>query len=128
MPLALDQDNPAYLLGRLWQHLHRLETLATGDGLGIIGYRKWAATVANPATVLTHHAAYAPKLEMRLRRDKPTAAAKLHSDIAALVDRIGQPERAAITGTEASSWFILGYWHQRNADQRDGLAGSDIPA
>lgn len=128
MPLAPDReanDTPAYLLGRLWAVLHDLETAATGDSLGVIGYGKWSATIANPIAALTHYGAHAAKWELRLRRKGHVRIAdQLAERIAPLIARISTPERP--TGSEASSWFILGYWHQRAAHRRDRIHPPEV--
>lgn len=120
MPLALDNDNPAYLLGRLWAHLNDLETAALGseDPVGDICAAKWPGTVQSPANAVRHHATYAPAWEKRLRsRRKTRAANQITGQIAELLARIGTPPR--LIGAESSSWFTLGYWHQRSASERD---------
>lgn len=113
MALDTEYDDPAYLLGRLWATLHELEAHATRERSGVVGYGKWALAIQRPAIARMVVDDFSAKWLTRLNRRGATVIAARISRLPGLIERVGD---ANPTGTEASSAFMLGYFHQQAAD------------
>lgn len=124
MPLAADReanDNPAYLLGRIWSLLRDMEVATYGEyESNAIWLDKMGNASTNPVIALSIYASHAPSWLRRLHgRDERQAqiADRIDARVATLAARIEPGVRPV--GTDASLWFNLGYWHQQAADRRD---------
>jgi CRISPR-associated protein Csd1 len=108
----LDKDNrtPAYVLGRLFAVLERLQGSALGDINTTIRDRYFGAASRNPATVFprliqlsVHHAAKA---------DDGRWLEKTKGEVMALLPAELFPR---VLSLEAQGLFAVGYYHQREA-------------
>lgn len=128
-----DQDDPAYLCGRLFAYLCDLDRVAAGDldqhpDHGLF-YRAFATTQLNPAntpTLLRHEL---PKLLRRARVRDRRAADRIHDLIGGVAGRL-PADRISGDRTTLRYMFTLGYWHQFSVGSVDGTrrAGLLTPA
>jgi CRISPR-associated protein Csd1 len=113
-PVSLDPTNndPGYLLGRLFSTLENVQRAALGKQINAtIRDRYYGAASATPASVFPvllrntqHHLS-------RLRKDKPGFAVNLEKEIGEIVDQLG-PTFPKSLRIEAQGHFAIGYYHQ----------------
>jgi CRISPR-associated protein Csd1 len=110
--MSLDQEcrDPAYLLGRLFAVLERLQAAALNDLNATIRDRYFGAASATPATVFprllrlsVHHAA------------KADGAGWLEKLKGQLIDALPAQQFPNVLGLEQQGLFAVGYYHQREA-------------
>ena len=123
--LNRDNNEPAYLLGRLWATLEQLDMEAhgrQGDGAySDIIDRHHATTVVEPTLVIRRIGDYAPQLLKKLRAaGKPKTADRWSATIDDLVSRIGvqPPMNRSGDRTAHQSLFLVGYHHERAATDK----------
>lgn len=137
-----DQNNPAYLCGRLFAVLESLQYRAFPKEARpntTFFDRYFSGAVANPRIALNHGIAMSPAWLKKLR-NSPTAsreqaernaraAVRYTARLRDLHTKLAQPARPLGT-SEDQSWFILGYFHQQADDARRARAGQapEIPA
>lgn len=113
-PMSLDTSNndPGYLLGRLFSTLENVQRTALGKQINAtIRDRYYGAASATPASVFPvllrttqHHLS-------RLRKDKPGFAVNLEKEIGEIMDHLG-PTFPRSLRIEAQGHFAIGYYHQ----------------
>jgi CRISPR-associated protein Csd1 len=128
VPVSLDtsNDDPGYLLGRLFATLENVQRMALGKQINAtIRDRYYGAASATPAGVFPvllrntqHHLS-------RLRKDRPGLAVNLEKQIGEIIDLLGStfPKTLRI---EAQGHFAIGYYHQTQArfSRNDGQGAS----
>jgi CRISPR-associated protein Csd1 len=143
-----EQDNSAYLYGRLFAVLESLQGRAyPGDDLPSTTFfhRYFGGAVANPRVALVQgcqlYPAWLKKLDgvardrgndqaSRERAEKSgRAATRFRARIRELQDRLDGPVQP-LADAESQSWFVLGYFHQQAQDIRMARAGRapEVPA
>lgn len=117
VPVSLNKsnDDPGYLLGRLFSTLENVQRMALGKQVNAtIRDRYYGAASATPAGVFPvllrntqHHLS-------RLRKDKPGLAVNLENEIGEIVDLLGSTFPKSLR-MEAQGHFAIGYYHQTQA-------------
>jgi len=117
-PVALDPENddPGYLLGRLFATYEYVQTQALGDNVNAtIRDQYYGAASATPRSIFpllqrkaTHHLS-------RLRKEKPGLSVNLDRKIGEICE-LAQPEALfpAMLNPRRQALFAIGYYHQRN--------------
>lgn len=125
--VSLDKDNrtPAYVLGRLFAVLERLQGVALGDLNATIRDRYFGAASRNPVTVFprliqlsVHHASKAG--------DGGRWLEKTMGEVMALLPAERFPR---VLGLEEQGLFAVGYYHQREAffTKRPAPVSAEVP-
>ncbi|WP_028193425.1 type I-C CRISPR-associated protein Cas8c/Csd1 [Salinispora pacifica] len=136
-----EQDNPAYLYGRLFAVLESLQRTAyrqSEQPNATFFHRYFAGAVANPRIALVQgcqlYPAWLKKLDSAAGDDSSNpisrqnaeragrAAGRYRARVRELKDRLTGPV-APLHDTESQSWFILGYFHQQAHDIRMAKTG-----
>ncbi|GIG93071.1 type I-C CRISPR-associated protein Cas8c/Csd1 [Plantactinospora endophytica] len=133
-----EQDNPAYLHGRLFAVLESLQRRAyPGDGLPntTFFHRYFAGAVTNPRVALVQGCQLSPAWLKKLDgtaqdrgnpqadRDRAAKAAyRFRERLRELHDRLNEPVKP-LADAESQSWFVLGYFQQQAHDIRMARAG-----
>jgi len=116
LPVSLDPSNndPGYLLGRLFSTLENIQRAALGKLNAPVGDRYYGAASATPASVFPMLMRNARHHLSRLRKDKPGLAVNLQKEIGAIVDPLGSTFPKSLR-MEAQGHFAIGYYHQTQA-------------
>lgn len=114
IPVSLDKENddPGYLLGRLFATLENIQHAALGKNVNAtIRDRYYGAASATPASVFPMLIRNTQNHLGRLRKDKPGLAVNLEKEIEEIVDKLSAsfPKSLRI---EAQGRFAIGYYHQ----------------
>lgn len=127
LTVALDPDNhtPAYLLGRLFMVLERIQTEAMGDINRSIRDTYWGAAQANPRRTFPKLIELSMKHLKKVKREKHGRAVNLEKLIEQLVGMLkpDNPFPETLAATEQGR-FIVGYYHQRQHESTYKSQGS----
>ena len=116
IPMSLDTEsrNTAYLLGRLFAVLERIQNQALGELNAGIADRYYGSASAVPFSVFPRLLSGAKHHLSRLRKDKPGMAVKLDKDLGIIFS--GLPETfPRHLGIEEQGRFAIGYYHQKQS-------------
>lgn len=111
----LDENNthPAYLLGRLFATLERLQGEAQGDVNAAIGERFYAAASTAPATAFPQLIRLSRHHLAKLHGDRPGSAVNRDKLITDIMGDLPAQSFPAVFGVEDQGVFAIGYYHQR---------------
>jgi len=115
--VSLDTANqdPGYLLGRLFSTLENVQRAALGDRVNAtIRDRYYGAASATPANVFPVLLRNAQHHLSRLRKDKPGLAVNLEKEIGETIGLL-PPAFPRSLRIEAQGHFAIGYYHQTQA-------------
>ncbi len=121
----LDEQNqqPAYLCGRLLAVLDQIQRAALGQRNATIIDRYFGTASSAPLTVFPRLVRGAQPHLAKLRRDRPTTGRALENRMQEIVDLLdGFPTTLAL---HDQGLFVLGYYHQRAADRRAAIDRRD---
>lgn len=114
VPMGLDKndENNAYLLGRLFAILETIQYQALGDVNANIVDRYYASASTVPFSVFPRLIAGSKYHLARIRKDNPGKAVNLDRDLGTIIEKLNSsfPRRMNI---EEQGRFTLGYHHQR---------------
>lgn len=116
IPMSLDTEsrNTAYLLGRLFAVLERIQNQALGELNAGIADRYYGSASAVPFSVFPRLLSGAKHHLSRLRKDKPGMAVNLDKDLGIII--LGLPETfPRHLGIEEQGRFAIGYYHQKQS-------------
>lgn len=116
IPMSLDTEsrNTAYLLGRLFAVLERIQYQALGDLNAGIADRYYGSASAVPFSVFPRLLSGAKHHLSRLRKDKAGMAVNLDKDLSAVIS--GLPETfPRHLSMEEQGRFAIGYYHQKQS-------------
>ena len=127
LTVALDPDNhtPAYLLGRLFMVLERVQAEAMGEINRSIRDTYWGAAQANPRRTFPKLIDLSMKHLKKIKREKTGRAVNLEKLIEQLVGLL-KPDHSfpeTLAATEQGR-FIIGYYHQRQHESTYKSQGS----
>lgn len=128
VPVALDrtEDNPGYLLGRLFAVLETAQRLALGKVNATIRDRFFSSASATPAGTFPTLLRNANPHLAKLRKGTGSGLGVwLEREIAEILDKMGTAMPTSL-GIEDQGRFVIGYYHQRFS-KRDDKPG-DIAA
>lgn len=124
----LDESNtsPAYLLGRLFSTLERLQESALGKTNATVGDRFYGAASTAPASAFPrllnlsrHHLA-------KLRKEKPAWAVSVDRTLGQILDNFPAHSFPSVLPMEEQGLFALGYYHQRQASFRKKSGDTEV--
>ena len=128
--VRLDENNqePAYLLGRLLAVLEQVQMLAVSPKATLIDRFYGTASTA-PASVFSRLLKGAQAHLGKLRKEKPGAYIALQTRLESIMGKLtGFPK---VLSLEEQGWFSLGYYHQRAWDRAQAkdrkAAGEPVP-
>jgi len=114
IPMSLDEnnDNNAYLLGRLFAVLERIQSSAIEGANANITDRYYGTASAVPYSVFPRLLAGSKNHLSKIRKKKPGYAVNLEKDITAIIGKLPAeyPKHFSI---EEQGRFSIGYYHQR---------------
>ena len=114
VPMGLDKndENTAYLLGRLFAILETIQYQALGDVNANIVDRYYASASTVPFSVFPRLITGSKYHFARIRKDNPGKAVNLDRDLGTIIEKLNSsfPRRMNI---EEQGRFTLGYHHQR---------------
>ncbi|TCP92097.1 CRISPR-associated protein Csd1 [Cricetibacter osteomyelitidis] len=114
MSLNKESDDRAYLLGRLFAVLERIQTQALGELNAGIADRYYGSASAVPYSVFPRLVRGAKHHLARLRKDKPGMAIALSKDLREIVDRLSEKYPKHLNVIEQGS-FGIGYFQQEQS-------------
>ena len=114
MALNIESDNRAYLLGRLFAVLERIQSQALGEINAGIGDRYYGSASAVPFSVFPRLLAGAKHHLSRLRKDKAGMAVNLEKDLGEILAKLpdSYPRHFNI---DEQGRFSIGYYHQKQS-------------
>lgn len=116
VPMSLDKEskNPAYLLGRIFAVLERIQYQALGDINAGIADRYYGSASAVPFSVFPRLLVGARHHLSRLRKDKPGLAVNLDKDLGEIISALPQnyPRHFSI---DEQGRFSIGYYQQKQS-------------
>ena len=116
VPMSLDKEskNPAYLLGRMFAVLERIQYQALGDINAGIADRYYGSASAVPFSVFPRLLVGARHHLSRLRKDKPGLAVNLDKDLGGIISALPQnyPRHFSI---DEQGRFSIGYYQQKQS-------------
>ena len=116
VPMSLDKEskNPAYLLGRMFAVLERIQYQALGDINAGIADRYYGSASAVPFSVFPRLLVGARHHLSRLRKDKPGLAVNLDKDLGEIIAALPQnyPRHFSI---DEQGRFSIGYYQQKQS-------------
>ena len=116
VPMSLDKEskNPAYLLGRMFAVLERIQYQALGDINANIADRYYGSASAVPFSVFPRLLAGARHHLSRLRKDKPGMAVNLDKDLGEIIAALPEnyPRHFSI---DEQGRFSIGYYQQKQS-------------
>lgn len=116
VPMSLDKEstNCAYLLGRLFAVLERIQYQALGDINAGIADRYYGSASAVPFSVFPRLLAGTRHHLSRLRKDKPGLAVNLDKDLGEIISALPQnyPRHFSI---DEQGRFSIGYYQQKQS-------------
>lgn len=114
IPMSLDEenDNSAYLLGRLFAVLERIQSSAIEGANATITDRYFASASTIPYSVFPRLLAGSKNHLAKIRKKMPGYAVNLDKDITAIIGKlpVSFPKHFSI---ENQGRFAIGYYHQR---------------
>ena len=112
MSLNKETDNQAYLLGRLFAVLERIQSQALGDLNAGIADRYYGSASAVPFSVFPRLLSGAKHHLSRLKKDKAGLAVNLDKDLGEIIARLPEnfPRHLSI---DEQGRFAIGYYHQK---------------
>ena len=114
IPMSLDEnnENKAYLLGRLFAVLERIQSSAIDGANANITDRYYGTASAVPYSVFPRLLAGSKNHLSKIRKKKPGYAVNLEKDITAIIGKLPTeyPKHFSI---EEQGRFSIGYYHQR---------------
>lgn len=114
MSLNKESDNHAYLLGRLFAVLERIQTQALGELNAGIADRYYGSASAVPFSVFPRLLSGAKHHLSRLRKDKSGMAVNLDKDLGEIIANLPEnfPRHLSI---DEQGRFAIGYYHQKQS-------------
>ncbi|KGQ71411.1 CRISPR-associated protein Csd1 [Chelonobacter oris] len=114
VPMALNQESQhtAYLLGRLFAVLERIQLQALGDVNAGIGDRYYGSASAVPFSVFPRLLAGAKHHLSRLRKDKAGMAVNLEKDLGEIIGKLPETYPRHFNIDEQGR-FSIGYYQQK---------------
>ncbi|OSI06716.1 phage associated protein [Neisseria animaloris] len=114
MSLETENRNTAYLLGRLFAVLERIQNQALGDLNAGIADRYYGSASAVPFSVFPRLLSGAKHHLSRLRKDKAGMAVNLDKDLGGIIAGLPEtfPRHLSI---EEQGRFAIGYYHQKQS-------------
>ena len=116
VPMSLDKEskNTAYLLGRMFAVLERIQYQALGDINAGIADRYYGSASAVPFSVFPRLLVGARHHLSRLRKDKPGLAVNLDKDLGEIIAALPQnyPRHFSI---DEQGRFSIGYYQQKQS-------------
>lgn len=114
MSLNKESDNHAYLLGRLFAVLERIQTQALGELNAGIADRYYGSASAVPFSVFPRLLSGAKHHLSRLRKDKGGMAVNLDKDLGEIITSLPEnfPRHLNI---DEQGRFAIGYYHQKQS-------------
>ena len=126
IPMSLDEsnDNKAYLLGRLFAVLERIQSSAIEGANANITDRYYGTASAVPYSVFPRLLAGSKNHLSKIRKKKPGYAVNLEKDITAIIGKLPAeyPKHFSI---EEQGRFSIGYYHQREKNFTSSSSDSD---
>jgi CRISPR-associated protein Csd1 len=115
VPMALDLNNKnaAYLLGRLFATIERIQEAALGGEVNsTVVDRYYGSAASVPFSVFPRLLSGAQNHLTKLRRDKPGFAVNFKKDLGEIIEGLGDafPKHLSI---EDQGRFAVGYYHQK---------------
>lgn len=116
VPMALNTEssNCAYLLGRLFAVLERIQYLALGELNAGITDRYYGSALAMPFGVFPRLLAGAKHHLSRLRKDKGGLAVNLEKDLGEIIAKLPETFPRHLN-MEEQGRFAIGYYHQKQS-------------
>lgn len=116
VPMSLDNESPnrAYLLGRLFAVLERIQYQALGELNAGIADRYYGSASAVPFSVFPRLLSGAKHHLSRLRKDKAGMAVNLDKDLGEIIAKLPEtfPRHLSI---DEQGRFAIGYYHQKQS-------------
>lgn len=115
MSLDGSNDNPAYLLGRLFAVLENIQRIALGDKVNATITDKYFASASTvPYSVYPRLLSGSKHHLSRIRKDKPGLAFSIEKELGEIMVKLPTefPRHFSI---ENQGRFSIGYYHQKNA-------------
>ncbi|GAB1666857.1 hypothetical protein Mh1961_00750 [Mannheimia haemolytica] len=114
MSLNKESDNQAYLLGRLFAVLERIQSQALGELNAGIADRYYGSASAVPFSVFPRLLSGAKHHLSRLRKDKGGMAVNLDKDLGEIIASLPEnfPRHLSI---DEQGRFAIGYYHQKQS-------------
>lgn len=114
MSLNKESDNHAYLLGRLFAVLERIQSQALGELNAGIADRYYGSASAVPFSVFPRLLSGAKHHLSRLRKDKGGMAVNLDKDLGEIIANLPEnfPRHLSI---DEQGRFAIGYYHQKQS-------------
>ena len=116
VPMSLDKEskNPAYLLGRMFAVLERIQYQALGDINANIADRYYGSASAVPFSVFPRLLVGVRHHLSRLRKDKPGMAVNLDKDLGEIIAALPEnyPRHFSI---DEQGRFSIGYYQQKQS-------------
>lgn len=126
----LDETNatPAYLLGRLFSALERLQESAQGQTNATISDRFYGAASTAPSIAFPRLMGLSRHHLSKLRKEKPGFAVTLDRTMGEILDNLPGVKFPTILTMEEQGLFALGYYHQRQRFfRKKSEQGDDAP-
>ncbi|GAA2817236.1 type I-C CRISPR-associated protein Cas8c/Csd1 [Saccharopolyspora taberi] len=121
-----NNDDPAYLYGRIFAHLEKIQYKAHGRDVNTtFGDRFMAAAMGNPTSAVMAGRKLATAWLSKIRRNPKTRTAELalRATLDELFYKINQTQPlAGYLPVRRQAQFVLGYHHQRAEDARQARA------
>ena len=113
----LDETNvhPAYLLGRLFAALERLQGAAQGDLNATIGDRYYGAASTAPVTVFSRLLGLSRHHLAKLRGESRGLSVNLDKAIGGIMTLLPADKFPAVLPMDQQGLFAVGYYHQRQS-------------
>ncbi len=116
VPMSLNNESPnrAYLLGRLFAVLERIQYQALGELNAGIADRYYGSASAVPFSVFPRLLSGAKHHLLRLRKDKAGMAVNLDKDLGEIIAKLPEtfPRHLSI---DEQGRFAIGYYHQKQS-------------
>lgn len=112
MSLNKESNNTAYLMGRLFAVLERIQNQSLGDVNAGIADRYYGSASAVPFSVFPRLLSGAKHHLSRLRKDKAGMAVNLDKDLGDIISKLPEtfPRHLSI---DEQGRFAIGYYHQK---------------
>lgn len=112
--LDVENQDPGYLLGRLFAALEAVQRAALGKSVNAtIRDRYYGAASATPASVFPVLLRNAQNHLSKVRKAKPGFAVNLEKQLGEVIDKLDSSFARSL-GLEAQGRFAIGYYHQRS--------------
>ena len=124
MSLDENSDNKAYLLGRLFAVLERIQSSAIEGANANITDRYYGTASAVPYSVFPRLLAGSKNHLAKIRKKKPGYAVNLEKDITTIIGKLPAeyPKHFSI---EEQGRFSIGYYHQREKNFTSASADAE---